>query len=146
PAELLTQWSRLFMGALVKAGLTDLVVSPGSRSTPLLLAAQHTEGLELHGVRDERAAGFFALGLARAQRCCALLCTSGTAAGHYLPALMEAKASGLSLLVVTADRPPELQGMAAPQTADQARLFGGHAVEFMDLGMPEADPVALHGL
>jgi len=134
------------MGVLVKAGLTDLVVSPGSRSTPLLLAAVHTEGLELHGVRDERAAGFFALGLARAQRCCALLCTSGTAGAHYLPALMEAKASGVPLLVLTADRPPELQGMAAPQTADQARLFGGYAVDFMDLGMPEADPVALRGL
>lgn len=134
------------MGVLVKAGLTDLVVSPGSRSTALLLAAQQTAGLQLHLVRDERAAGFFALGMARAERRCALLCTSGTAGGHYLPALMEAKASGLPLLVLTADRPPELQGMAAPQTADQARLFGGHTVHFVDLGMPEADLVALRGL
>lgn len=113
----------------------------------MVLAVRGCADLRLHLVRDERAAAFFALGHVRASgQACALLCTSGTAAGHYLPAVMEAKASGLPLLVISADRPPELQDIAAPQTVDQTRLFGTHCVAYVDLGMPDEHPAALRGL
>lgn len=146
-SQALTLWCRVFIETLVKAGLTDLVVSPGSRSTPVVLAALSAPKLSLHMVRDERAAAFFALGLVRASgRPAGLVCTSGTAAGHYLPAVMEARASGLPLVIITADRPPELQDMAAPQTVDQTRLFSHHAVAFLDLGMPELHEGAMRGV
>lgn len=147
PANLLTEWTRLLVGALRRAGLEDVVLSPGARSTPLVFALGAAKGLRVHVVRDERAAGFFALGLARAtNRPAGLVCTSGTAPGHYLPAVMEARAAELPLLVLTADRPPELHGIAAPQTADQSRLYGEHAVGFVDLGAPDPHPAALRGL
>ncbi len=145
--HLLTQWCRLFVHSLAQAGLRDVVLSPGARSTPMVLAVQRCEALRVHVVRDERAAAFFALGQVRASgKACALLCTSGTAPGHYLPAVMEARASGLPLLVISADRPSELHGIAAPQTVDQTHLYGAHAVGFVDLGMPDAHPAALKGL
>lgn len=130
---------------LVGAGVRDLVVSPGSRSTPLLLQAIRAEergDLRIHDVLDERAAAFFALGLARAGAFPALLCTSGSAAAHYLPALVEANASGLALVVVSANRPPELQETGANQTIDQTKLFGDHVAAFVDLGLVAAEAAA----
>jgi 2-succinyl-5-enolpyruvyl-6-hydroxy-3-cyclohexene-1-carboxylate synthase len=113
------------VGALVHAGVHDFVVSPGSRSAPLALACVEHASARVHVCVDERAAGFFALGLARASgRPAALVCTSGSAGAHYLPALVEASLSRIPLVVLTADRPPELHHVGAPQTIAQERLFG----------------------
>ena len=139
-------WAELFLGALQGAGADHLVVSPGSRSTPLVLAAARL-GLASHVLVDERAAGFFALGRARATgRPCVLVCTSGTAGAHYLPAVIEAAMARIPLIVVTADRPPELQDCGAPQTIDQSHLFGRFARGFCDLGIAEASAGALRAL
>ncbi|MEC9450132.1 MAG: thiamine pyrophosphate-binding protein, partial [Actinomycetota bacterium] len=100
-------------------GVAHVAASPGSRSTPMTVAADRTDGLEVSMHLDERSGGFFALGLARATgRPVAVLCTSGTAAANYMPAVVEAFHSGVPLLVLTSDRPPELQGRGAPQTVD----------------------------
>ncbi|MBI00211.1 MAG: 2-succinyl-5-enolpyruvyl-6-hydroxy-3-cyclohexene-1-carboxylic-acid synthase [Acidimicrobiaceae bacterium] len=119
------EWCRAFFAQLVECGVVHVAASPGSRSTPLTVAADRTAGLEISMHLDERSGGFFALGLARAtRRPVALLCTSGTAAANYLPAVIEAFHYGVSLIVLTSDRPPELQGIGAPQTIDQNGLYG----------------------
>lgn len=116
-----------FARGLVRAGVSELVLSPGSRSTPLVWAFGLTS-IRIHVVVDERAAGFAALGMARASgRRVALLCTSGTAGAHYLPALIEASATGTPLLAITADRPLERHDNGSSQTIDQTRLFGRFA-------------------
>ena len=118
---------RAFFAQLVASGVQHVALSPGSRSTPLTVAADQTPGLDVSIHLDERAGSFFALGLARAtKQPVALVCTSGTAAANYLPAVIEAFHSGVPLLVLTADRPPELQSRGAPQTIDQVELFGTH--------------------
>jgi 2-succinyl-5-enolpyruvyl-6-hydroxy-3-cyclohexene-1-carboxylate synthase len=128
-------WIETFTDALVQAGIRDLVVCPGSRSTPLTLAAEVTSGLVCHRAVDERAAAFYALGQARVTgRPSAVVCTSGTAAAHFLPAVIEANQSFIPLLLLTADRPWELIGVAAPQTMDQHALFGVFARGFFELG------------
>ena len=121
-------WCRAFFAQLVACGVAHVAASPGSRSTPMTVAADRTDGLEVSMHLDERSGGFFALGLARVTgRPVAVLCTSGTAAANYLPAVVEAFHSGVPLLVLTRDRPPELQGRGAPQTIDQQGLYGSHA-------------------
>jgi 2-succinyl-5-enolpyruvyl-6-hydroxy-3-cyclohexene-1-carboxylate synthase len=146
-SNLHTAWARLFLRALASAGVRDVVLSPGSRSTPLALAAAESQELRCHVIVDERSAGFFALGQARASgRPSALICTSGTAGAHYFPAIIEASQSFVPLIVVTADRPWELQASAAPQTIDQIKLFGGHVRSFSDLGLPDPSPVALRAV
>lgn len=137
-----TRFVRHVVDGLVHGGVTDVVLSPGSRSTPILLAALRS-GLPIHDVIDERAASFFALGLAREGRLPALVCTSGSAPGHYLPAVMEASASRVPLVVLSANRPPELHDTGASQTIDQVRLFGGHVRAFVDLGAPHASERAM---
>jgi len=128
-------WIETFMDALAQAGVRDVVVCPGSRSTPLTLAADVTENLVCHRVVDERAAAFFALGQARASgRPSAVICTSGTAAAHFFPAAIEAAHSFVPLLFLTADRPWDLIEVAAPQTMDQRALFGVHTRGFFELG------------
>ncbi len=140
-----TSWARCLLRGLRDAGVTDLVVSPGSRSTPFLAAAL-AEELRCHPVIDERAAGFFALGMARAtSHPVALLCTSGTAAAHYYPAVIEAATAHTPLVVLTADRPPELHHCSAPQTIDQLHLYGTHA-HFIDLGPPDDTELSLRAL
>lgn len=120
-------WCRAFFAQLVECGVAHVAASPGSRSTPMTVAADRTDGLDVSMHLDERSGGFFALGLARAtRRPVAVLCTSGTAAANYLPAVVEAFHSGVPLVVLTTDRPPELQGVGAPQTIDQHGLFGTH--------------------
>lgn len=143
-SNLHTAWAKLFLRSLAGAGVTDVVLSPGSRSTPLAIAAAREPRIRLHVIIDERAAAFFALGQARVTgRPSALVCTSGTAGAHYLPALIEASASYLPVIAITADRPWELQGVAAPQTIDQRKLFGDFARAHLDLGVPDPSPGAI---
>jgi 2-succinyl-5-enolpyruvyl-6-hydroxy-3-cyclohexene-1-carboxylate synthase len=138
------RWALALLDGLVAGGTERLVLSPGSRSTPVVLAAQRRPGLESVPILDERSAAFFALGTARASgRPVALLCTSGSAAGHWLPAVIEADATGVPLVLLTADRPPTLRGWGANQTIDQTRLFGVFVRAFHDAGMPADDPAAL---
>lgn len=144
PGYLQTTWARLLVEGLVAAGVTDLVISPGSRSTPFVLAAGDQPRLRRHVCIDERAAAFFALGHARVTGTpCALLCTSGTAPAHYFPAVIEASQARVPLLVLSADRPLDLVGCAAPQTIDQVGLFGAHVRSYVDLDRPDPTDAAL---
>lgn len=140
-------WSLALLHGMVSAGLERLVLSPGARSTPLLIAAQRLEAegrLRLTPILDERSASFFALGLARARlRPVALLATSGSAPAHWYPAVIEASEAGLPLLLLSADRPPQLRAWGANQTVDQTRLFGAFVREFHDPGLPRSSPDAL---
>jgi 2-succinyl-5-enolpyruvyl-6-hydroxy-3-cyclohexene-1-carboxylate synthase len=146
-AHLQTQWSRLLIGSFADAGVEDVVLSPGSRSTPFVAAAVRHPRLRCWDVIDERSAAFFALGQARATgRPSLLLCTSGTAAASYFPAVVEAGAARVPLLVLSADRPIELADCGANQTVDQLKLYGGHARRFFDLGVADASPHALRAL
>jgi 2-succinyl-5-enolpyruvyl-6-hydroxy-3-cyclohexene-1-carboxylate synthase len=139
-------WAELLLAGLRDAGADHLVVSPGSRSTPLVLAAARL-GLPSHVLVDERVAAFFALGRARVTgRPSVLVCTSGTAGAHYLPAVVEAAMARIPLVVITADRPPELHDCAAPQTIDQIHLYGRFARGFCDLGVAEANIGALRAV
>ncbi|MEE8524829.1 MAG: 2-succinyl-5-enolpyruvyl-6-hydroxy-3-cyclohexene-1-carboxylic-acid synthase [Thermoanaerobaculia bacterium] len=146
-AHLQTEWSRLLIGSFADAGVEDVVISPGSRSTPFVVAAVRHPRLRCWDVVDERSAAFFALGQARATgKPSLLLCTSGTAAANYLPAVVEAGASHTPLLVLTADRPFELADCGANQTIDQLGLYGDHARRFFDLGVADPSPHALRAL
>lgn len=145
-AAVQTSWAELVAESLRDAGVTDVVVSPGSRSTPLAAAIAGLP-IRVHAIVDERAAGFFALGAARTGGGpAALVCTSGTAPAHYLPAVIEASMSGVPLVIVSADRPPELQGAGASQTIDQTKLFGGFVRRFDDLGAPDGSALALRAV
>jgi 2-succinyl-5-enolpyruvyl-6-hydroxy-3-cyclohexene-1-carboxylate synthase len=143
-ANLNQLWARALVEELVRGGVRHAVVCPGSRSSPLALACQRVEGLKTWSVIDERSAGFFALGMGKHSRAPAVLvATSGTAGAHFYPAVIEAALAHVPLLVLTADRPLELQGWGAPQTIPQARLFGEFSRLFVDVGMPEASDAAL---
>ena len=125
---------RMIAGELHRAGVADVIICPGSRSTPLVLAARMHPGLRVRSLLDERSAGFFALGLARAsRRPVAVIVTSGTAVANLLPAVIEASLARVPLLLLTADRPPELHGRGAPQTIEQAGIFGGFVRWFTQL-------------
>ena len=146
-AHLIGEWARLLFGSLLEAGVTDVWASPGSRSTPFTWAAEHTPGIAVRSVIDERSAAFLALGHARVTgRPSALLCTSGSAAANYFPAIVEASLSHLPLVVLTADRPLDVQHAQAAQTIDQVKLYGDYARAFFDLGTPDAAASALTGL
>ena len=132
------QWSLAFVRAIAEAGVREAIVSPGSRSAPLALALDRS-GLRVQIAIDERAGAYFALGLAKAsRRPVAVLTTSGTAAANLHPAALEARHSRVPLLLLTADRPPELRDTGAPQTIDQIRLFGGGVLFFAEAGAPTA--------
>jgi 2-succinyl-5-enolpyruvyl-6-hydroxy-3-cyclohexene-1-carboxylate synthase len=136
-----TALSGVLIDELVRCGLTDVVLAPGSRSAPLAIAAHGDSRIRLHVRLDERSASFLALGLARrSERPVALVCTSGTAAANFHPAVVEAHESGVPLLILTADRPPELRGTGASQTIDQIKLYGSSVRWFTDVGVPEERP------
>ena len=135
---------RAFVAALVAAGVREAVVCPGSRSTPLALALRAAAGIRVRVLYDERAAGFFALGMARtSRRPVVLLATSGTAVVEFGPAVIEAQLSRVPLVVLTADRPAELRDRGAPQAIDQAHLFGRAAKWFTELPLLDGNPVTL---
>jgi 2-succinyl-5-enolpyruvyl-6-hydroxy-3-cyclohexene-1-carboxylate synthase len=128
-----------FFDELAAAGVRHVCVCPGSRSAPLVAAAVGHDALRCWSHLDERSAAFFALGLAKAARApVALLCTSGTAAVNFHPAVVEAYHAGVPLLVLSADRPHELRGWGAGQTIDQVHLFGSHVRWFAEVALPEA--------
>jgi len=129
-----------FVGALVDAGLRDVCIAPGARSTPLTLVFAAEPRLRCWSHLDERSAAFFALGAAKAaRRPAAVVCTSGTAAANFFPAVVEAAAAHVPLLVLTADRPPELRDCGAFQAVDQLKLFGAHAKWFCEVGDAAAE-------
>lgn len=134
-----TAFARVLVDELVRHGVTDAVLAPGSRSTPLALAFMADDRVRVHVRIDERSAAFLALGLIRGSgRVVPVFCTSGTATAHFHAAVMEADQSGLPLLVLTADRPPELRGVGANQTVDQVGLYGTAVRWSCDMGVPES--------
>jgi 2-succinyl-5-enolpyruvyl-6-hydroxy-3-cyclohexene-1-carboxylate synthase len=145
-----TAFATVLVDELIRCGLREAVVAPGSRSAPLAMAlhaasasagAEQGRALRLHVRIDERSASFLALGLAKASaRPVAVVCTSGTAAAHFHAAVIEADEAGVPLLVLTADRPPELRGTGANQTIDQIKLYGSAVRWFCEAGVPEDRP------
>lgn len=132
-----------FAARLADLGVTDAVISPGSRSAPLALCFHACRGLRTWIQIDERSAGFFALGLSRATgRPAVLVCTSGTAAANYLPAVVEAHHAGVPLIACTADRPPERRGWGEPQTIDQIGLYRPAVRWDCDLPVPDSTSAA----
>src|SRR5216684_3524158 len=133
-----------FVDELQRAGVRNVVICPGSRSTPLAMAFAAQAGIRIWMHVDERSAAYFGLGMAKQLRQpVALLCTSGTAAANFMPAIVEAKLTHVPLLVLTADRPHELRDNGAPQSIDQNRLYGTYVKWFVEVALPEATNTAL---
>jgi 2-succinyl-5-enolpyruvyl-6-hydroxy-3-cyclohexene-1-carboxylate synthase len=139
-----TAFATVLGDELARCGLREVVVAPGSRSTPLAMAFYELDRVgrvRLHVRIDERSAAFTALGLAKAsRRPAAVVCTSGTAAANFHPAVIEASESAVPLLLLTADRPPELRGTGASQTIDQVKLYGDAVRWYAETGVPERLP------
>jgi 2-succinyl-5-enolpyruvyl-6-hydroxy-3-cyclohexene-1-carboxylate synthase len=129
---------------LARCGLRRAVLSPGSRSSPLAVALWRQPAIDVTVLVDERSAGFFALGAAQASATpCAVLCTSGSAAANLHPAVVEADEAAVPIIVLTADRPPELRAVGAGQTIDQLKLYGSAVRWFCDVGTQTADDAGL---
>ncbi len=144
PANALYAYTGAFVDELGRAGVRNVIICPGSRSTPLALAFAARPAIRIWMHVDERSAAYFGLGMAKQLRQpVALLCSSGTAAANFLPALVEAKLSHVPLLVLTADRPHELRDNGAPQSIDQNRLYGTHVKWFVEVALPEGTEAAL---
>ncbi|TVQ09444.1 MAG: 2-succinyl-5-enolpyruvyl-6-hydroxy-3-cyclohexene-1-carboxylic-acid synthase [Balneolaceae bacterium] len=127
--------------SLYEYGVRHVVISPGSRSAPLTLAAAYHQGLKKHVIIDERSAAFFALGMGKSTGVPAvLICTSGTAVANYFPAVIEAAKSSTPLIVLTADRPPRDRMSGAPQTINQIKIFGDYPLFFQDAPEPFPTP------
>ena len=125
---------------LARLGVEMVVTCPGSRSTPLTFAASRNPRLETLSFLDERSAAFFALGYAKSKRKpVVIVCTSGTAASNFLPAIVEAQISKVPLIVFTADRPFELRNCSEGQVIDQTKLYGNFVNQFFEIGVPEND-------
>jgi len=141
-----TAFATVLADELARCGIREAVIAPGSRSTPVAMAFHALDRagrLRLHVRIDERAASFTALGMAKAsRRPVVIVCTSGTAAANFHPAVIEASESGVPLLVLTADRPPELRATGASQTIDQVKLYGDAVRWYADPGVPERRPGA----
>ncbi len=136
-----TLWASVLVDTLQHLGVSLAVICPGSRSTPLAVAFAQVPHIEAVSVLDERSAAFFALGHAkRTRRPAALVCTSGTAAANFYPAVIEARESRVPLLILTADRPPELRDCHSGQTIDQLKLYGNYPNWQAEVAIPSADP------
>jgi 2-succinyl-5-enolpyruvyl-6-hydroxy-3-cyclohexene-1-carboxylate synthase len=137
-------WAGALMEVLVANGVRRLVLSPGSRSAPLAVAAEAHPQMDVVVIVDERSAAFFALGQALGDGGpVAIACTSGTAAANYLPAVIEASQARVPLIVLTADRPPSLRGLGAAQTINQIHLYGHAVRHFQELPLPSLQATAL---
>ncbi len=144
PAEALRDYVGAFVAALASAGVRHACIAPGSRSTPLAMMLQREPAIRVWMHLDERSAAYFGLGIAKALRePVALVCTSGTAAVNFAPAVAEAMYDHVPLVVLTADRPPELHDVGANQTIDQQRLYGTHVKSFTQMALPNAAPPAI---
>ena len=133
-------WASILAETLRRLGLSTAVICPGSRSTPLAIAFAQQDEVDAIPVLDERSASFFALGIARQSGSpVVLVCTSGTAGANFYPAVIEAKESRVPLLVLTADRPPELRDCHSGQTIDQLKLFGTYPNWQVELALPSLD-------
>jgi len=140
PNEALTKYIGALVDELSAVGVEDVVISPGSRSTPISMLVNEHPSLNGRIAVDERGAGFFALGIAKStKKPTALICTSGTAAANYFPAIAEAKESRIPLIVITADRPHELRDVGAPQAMNQLGMYGNFVKQFIELALPEAN-------
>ncbi|MEA2496258.1 MAG: 2-succinyl-5-enolpyruvyl-6-hydroxy-3-cyclohexene-carboxylate synthase, partial [Thermoleophilaceae bacterium] len=137
---------QVLVDELVRSGMTHAVTCPGSRNAPIALTLAAQEGLTAVSVLDERSAGFVALGIAKTTgRPVAITCTSGTAAANLMPAVVEAHEAAVPLIVMTADRPPELREVGAGQAIDQIKLYGSFAKWFVEVGnMPANRASAIH--
>ncbi len=128
-----------FVDELARAGVRNVCIAPGSRSTPLALMIARHPDIKVWLNLDERSNSFFALGMAKASRePVAILCSSGTATANFFPAVVEARLGRVPLIVLTADRPPELRDVGAPQTIDQIRLYGAYPKWSVEVASPEA--------
>lgn len=139
---ILTQYVKQIVGALKNAGVQDVVISPGSRSTPLAYAFAALKDFTVYRQIDERSAAFFALGLSKAsEKPVVLLCTSGTAASNYYPAITEAHYARIPLIAITADRPHELREVGAPQAINQINMYGEHVKWSVDFPLADDNQV-----
>ena len=144
PANTLHRYVGAFVDGLVAGGVRHVCLCPGSRSTPLGLELWRHPAIQVWVHLDERSCGYFALGLAKARRePVAVICTSGTASANFAPAAAEAASSGVPLLLLTTDRPPELRDVGANQTIDQIKLFGTFSKRFVELALPDPSPPLL---
>ena len=135
--KILTDYVYTIVASLMSQGIEDVVISPGSRSTPLAYAFASVKDVQVYRQVDERSAAYFALGIAKAKgKPVVLLCTSGTAAANYYPAIVEAKYARVPLIVITADRPAELREVGAPQAINQIELYGNHVKWFAEFPLP----------
>lgn len=135
-----TVWASILAQTLKRLGLTTAVLCPGSRSTPLTVAFAQQKQIETIPVLDERSAGFFALGIARKNGLpVVIVCTSGTAGANFYPAIIEAMESRIPLLVLTADRPPEMRDCHSGQTIDQVKLYGNYPNWQTELALPSLE-------
>jgi 2-succinyl-5-enolpyruvyl-6-hydroxy-3-cyclohexene-1-carboxylate synthase len=133
-----TLWASVLVETLARLGLQVAVICPGSRSAPLAVAFAQHEEIEAISILDERSAAFFALGFAkRTHQAVALVCTSGTAGANFYPAIIEARESRVPLLVLSADRPPELRHCQAGQAIDQQKLYGNYTAWYSELALPQ---------
>jgi 2-succinyl-5-enolpyruvyl-6-hydroxy-3-cyclohexene-1-carboxylate synthase len=140
-------WASVLAETLVRCNVLEAVACPGSRSTPITMALARHPGIRTTPVLDERSAAFFALGLAKERNTpVALVCTSGTAAANFFPAIIEARESGVPLIVITADRPPEMRACASGQTIDQQKLYGDYVNFYHECALPEASEPMLRYL
>jgi len=140
-------WAAELVDEFARCGLRHCCISPGSRSTPLVVQIDDHSDIEDVTILDERSAAFYALGLARAtDRPVGLVCTSGTAAANWMPAVCEADRAGVPLLLMTADRPPRLRDTGSPQSMDQLKLFGDRVRWFHAFGLPRAQADAFRSL
>ncbi|MDN4493758.1 2-succinyl-5-enolpyruvyl-6-hydroxy-3-cyclohexene-1-carboxylic-acid synthase [Ureibacillus aquaedulcis] len=142
--EILTNYVYKMVASLMQNGVEDVVISPGSRSTPLAYAFASTKNISIYRQVDERSAAYFALGIAKAKaKPVVLLCTSGTAAANYYPAIVEAKYARVPLIVITADRPHELREVGAPQAINQISLYGERVKWSAEFPIPDDAPMTL---